>query len=243
MADAKLALSPPPPAARPSFFRRPRTITVLAVAAIGTKLLLPPFVHILPTTLLSTLSDCFLTLLLVAAAWQASRRSSHFAQVVWLCLALVSALWTVNSGTGAFMIATHGLGAALATFWRSTIIFYLAAITLALPLLLHEGPEKPGIDWLRTFDIAQLAIVTFCAYLLFVYVPMLSSSSEAFRVRQFMVLHWLRDGFLAVGFLYRGWRSLNQELRRLQFSLGTFFIAFSVTGSLEIYFWEKLQPW
>ncbi len=243
MAHQAVALKSSQPATRSAWFRKRGIIGVLGLAAIGTKLLLPPFVHTLPTTLLSTISDSFLTLLLTVAAWKASRRSANVAQVFWICIAAVSTLWTINSGTGAFMIATHGVGAALATFWRSTIIFYLAAITLALPLLLHEGHERPGIDWLRTFDIAQLAIVTFCAYLLFVYVPMLSSSSEAFRVRQFMVLHWLRDGFLAVGFLYRGLRSLNEGLRRLQFGAGAFFLAFSVAGSIEIYFFEKLKPW
>ncbi len=236
-------MNQPQLATRWGSFRKPRTIAALGLVAVGSKLLLPPFVHTLPITLLSTLSDCFLTLLLAIAAWQAARRSSHFAQILWLCIALVATLWTVNSGLGAFMLAFHGVGAALATFWRSTIIFYLAAITLAVPLLLHEDPGRPGIDWLRTCDIAQLAIVTFCAYLLFFYVPMIASASEAFRVRQFVVLHWLRDGFLAVGFLYRGWRSPNQELRRLQFGLATFFVAFSMTGGLEIYFWEKALPW
>ena len=75
-------MSQPQPATRWGSIGKPGTIAALGLAVLGSKILLPPFAHNLPTTLLSTLSDFSLTVLLVVAAWQAARRSSQFAQVL-----------------------------------------------------------------------------------------------------------------------------------------------------------------
>jgi hypothetical protein len=183
------------------------------------------------------------TVLLAVAAWQAASRSSDFARILWFSFAVVAVLWSLSMGTGGLMLVLHGLDAAMARFWTTTIIFYLVGIVLTVPLLWSEDRAKPGVDWVRAFDIAQLGIVTFCAYLVLFYIPVITNPLERSRVQQFMLAHWLRDGFLAVGFLYRGWRSPTPPLRRLLFGLSIFFALFSATGSIQIYYYENLRPW
>lgn len=212
------------------------------MVAAGSRLLWLPFVHKLPAVLLSTLADVALGLLVVASAWQASRRSIYFARIVWISVAIASALWALSDIVGAVALAFAGFGAALEVFWQSTIIFYVVGIVLAVPLLQREDEEESGIDWLRTFDVAQLGILTFCAYLIFFYVPATTNSSEASRIHSFIALHLLRDGFLALGFLYRGWRSRAPALRRLQIGLAIFFVGYIASGS-SIYFYVKASPW
>lgn len=213
------------------------------LAVVSTKLLLPPFWRVLPSTVLSTFSDYLLLLLLILATWQASLGSHRFARVLWYCFCAASVLWALNAGLGGLMNILGGFVASMAAFWRSTIIFYLAGIVLTVPLLLSEQDSERGFDWLRTFDILQLAIVTFCAYLVLFYIPIVTSPLEISRVREFMVMHWLRDGFLAVGFLYRAWRSRSRVYSSLLFKLAAFFVAYSATGSLEIYYYEKVAVW
>jgi len=232
-----------PQSAIRDFIRKPPALAVLGILVAGSKLLLPPFSHILPTTLLSALSDVGLTLIIVVSAWQAARRSTHLARTVWVCVAVASAFWTLSGGVGVLALAAQGIREALSAFWRSTIIFYLVGIALALPLLLREDRETPGIEWLRAFDLAQLGIVTFCAYLVLFYIPMVTGSSDTSRVQSFMALHWLRDGFLALGYLYRGWRSRVPALRRLQIRLACFFVAFACSGSFSAYFFVRGLPW
>jgi PAS domain S-box-containing protein len=181
--------------------------------------------------------------LLAGAAWQAASRSSDFARILWFSFTLVAVLWSLSMGIGGLTLVLHGLDAAMARFWTTTIIFYLVGIVLTVPLLWSEDRAKPGVDWVRTFDIAQLAIVTFCAYLVLFYIPVVTNPLERSRVQQFMVAHWLRDGFLAIGFLYRAWRSPTPPLRRLLFGLSIFFVLFGGTASFHIYYYENLRPW
>ena len=129
---------------------------------------------------------------------------------------------------------------ALNAFWPTTIVFYLIAIAFAAPLLLSEDHEKPGIDWLQTLDLVQLGILTLSAYLVFFYIPVITGLPDAARVRYFMILHLTRDGFLALGYLYRGWRSRHPDFRRLLFRLSAFFAAFSITASLYL---QAMNVW
>ena len=215
------------------------------LAVVSTKLLLPPFWRVLPSTVLSTFSDYLLLLLLVIATWQAARGSPRFARATWYSFCAASALWALNAGLGGLIHILSGFAASMAAFWHSTIIFYLVGIVLTVPLLLSEKDKdnERGVDWLRTFDILQLAIVTLCAYLVFFYIPIINSPLEISRVRQFMVMHWLRDGFLAVAYVYRAWRSRSGMYRGLLFKLAAFFVAYTATGSLSIRYYEKVAVW
>jgi len=222
--------------------QKPPTVFFLGAAAVVSKLLVLPFAHSLPCDLLSVISDTLLCVVLAVTAWQASRRSANLASVLWLCFFVTALLWAISFAVAALSLVSNGRAAAMAHFWPSTIVFFLVGMVLTVPLLLSEGDKRAEIDWLFTCDIAQLAIVTFCAYLVLFYIPVLTSTSESFRIHRFIVSHGLRDGFLAAGFLYRGWRSPSPALKRLQWRVAAFFLAFSAAGSLEIYFYEQATP-
>jgi len=229
----RLILHVDPNYARLSFpLRESAKFVVLGLALAATKLFLLPFQQVLPTELLSTLSDLGLTMLVSVAAWRASRRSYPFARALWLSVALAAIFWTVSSGIGVFLlVSSKSLEISLNAFWSTTILFYLVGLSLTIPLLLREDRERTRLDWLQVLDIAQLSILTFSAYLVFFYIPSITGLPEALRVQSWMILHLTRDGFFALAFLYRGWRSRFSDFRRLQFRLAAFFAFFSMTAA------------
>src|SRR5262249_51170401 len=57
--------------------------------------------------------------------------------------------------------------------------------------------------------------------------------SDSERIRYFNGLHLMRDGFLALGYLYRGSRSRFPDLRRLQLRMSGFMVAYGVCAVLS----------
>jgi PAS domain S-box-containing protein len=207
-------------------------IVLLGIVLAGIKIALLPFQRALPVALFSDLIDCALTVLLMLTAWRASRRSHSFARSLWLSVTAVSALWAPG-----FALAIYADAAprnTLNLFWPDSMAFYLVAVVFIAPLLLREGQEKPGIDWLQTLDLAQLGILGLSAYLAFFYIPSVTGLSPGMRAFSGDNLHLLRDGFLAIAFLYRGLRSQVPDFRRLQLRLAMFFVVFTVTDSLYV---------
>ncbi len=200
----------------------------------GAKLLLLPFRGTLPTELL-LLSDGGLAILIAVAAWQASRRSSPYARVFWLCVGFAALIWTINFGAGALGFMSGSLKSALSARWPSLVISsFPFAIALTLPLLLSED-ETPQIGWLQALDVAQFGLIVFSVFLVFFYIPSFHLASDDQRARHLMVLHIMRDGFLAAGYLYRGSRSRFPDLRRLHFRMAGFLLAYALPPVLNFY--------
>ena len=214
--------------------RASRSLVLSALMLAVGKLFLLPLHDSPPTAFLIDLTDFGLTLLLSVAAWRSAYRSRLFSRIVWAGVGTASALWAISFGIGTFASLSSTLEDALGSFWPTTIIFYLVGVAFGVPLLLSEDPKKPGIGWLQALDIAQLAIITLSAYLLFFYLPANTELSSATRMRYFMVAHLTRDGFLALAYLYRGWRSRSPDLRRLQLQLSAFFALFTIPTTLYL---------
>jgi PAS domain S-box-containing protein len=109
------------------------------------------------------------------------------------------------------------------------------AIAFLLPLLLNEHGEKLEVSWPQALDIAQLGVIAFAAFLVFFYVPFLHLTSETERSHYIRAVHLIRDGFLAAGYLYRGWRSRFPDLRRLHFCVSGFMAAYGLLPALQIH--------
>ncbi len=216
--------------------RDSRSIVVTGLALAAVKLLLLPFQNTLPTEFLSSLTDFGLAALITVAAWRASRRSFLYARVFWVCLSLVALIWCVNFGAGTAVLLTGALKTGLSARWPSLVIVsFPFAIALTLPLLLSEDRNKLQIGWMQALDIAQLGIIVFSAFLVFFYIPSLHLLSDIQRARFLMVLHVMRDSFLALGYLYRGWRSRSADLSRLHFRMSGFLVAYGLTPTLHFY--------
>src|SRR5262249_58471714 len=109
------------------------------------------------------------------------------------------------------------------------------AVALTVPLLLREDGNKLKIGWPEVLDIAQLGLIVVSAFLVFLYIPSLGVVSDVERIRYFNGLHVLRDGFLAVGYLYRGSRSLFPDVRKLQFRMSGFLAAYGLCAVLSLH--------
>lgn len=229
-------------AGEPLSLKRPTQIALFGLALAAVKL---AFLPIQAASTLSDLSDFGLTLLLGVTAWRASRRSQAFARALWLSVVFFSALEAANFGIGALAYALTSPEKALAVFWPTTIIFYVISIAFIVPLLLREDLETLALGGMQTLDMLQLGILTLAAYLTFFYIPSISGLSDALREHKFMILHVMRNGFLAAGFAYRAWRSASSELRQLQLRISIFFVAFGTTASLylrALTIWHWPQP-
>ncbi|HKF23947.1 MAG TPA: ATP-binding protein [Candidatus Angelobacter sp.] len=208
-----------------------RGIVVSGVVLVVIKLVLLPFQGSLPTNLLLTLTDALLAFLITFSAWRASRRSGAYARVFWLCVSLAALIWTINFTAGALGLRASPLQSSLSARWPSLVISsFPFAIALTLPLLLREDPEKMKVGWLQALDLIQFGIIVFSAFLVLFYIPSFHLVSDIERVRYLTRLHVTRDGILALGFLYRGWRSRFSDLRRLHFRMSGFLVAYGLSS-------------
>ncbi|HEY6253240.1 MAG TPA: ATP-binding protein [Candidatus Angelobacter sp.] len=214
--------------------KRPGIIVLSGFALAGVKLALLPFRASLPSPLLDSLSDCGLTLLLALAAWRASRRSQVFARTLWLMVVVFAILETISFTITALAFALVRPEKASNAFWTTTIVFYLVALASTLPLLLREDAETLGIGWLQTLDITQFAILTLPAYLVFFYIPSISSFSPQLRAHNYLLLHLMRDGFLALGYAYRALRSRFPDLRQLHLRFSAFFALYGTAVAISV---------
>ena len=118
---------------------------------------------------------------------------------------------------------------ALSARWAALLLLtFPFTISATLPLLLSEDREEFKVGWLQAIDIAQFAIIIFSAYLVFFYIPALQIHSDAQRARYLIGMHLMRDSFLVLGYLYRGWQSRFSDVRRLYFQLAGFFVVYAL---------------
>jgi two-component system, cell cycle sensor histidine kinase and response regulator CckA len=207
-----------------------RGIVVFGLALVAAKMVWLAFPGPLPRNLAPTVTQAGLALLIGIAAWRASRHSGPYARAFWRCVAFAASIWTVNFVAGALGLRSSPLQSSLSARWPSLVISsFPFAIALTLPLLLNEDAEKLEIGWPRAMDILQFAIIVFSAFLVFFYIPSFQLVSDVQRMRYLSVLHLTRDSFLALGYLYRGWRSRIPSLRGLHFRMSAFFVAYGLT--------------
>jgi PAS domain S-box-containing protein len=202
---------------------------VLAAA----ELLLLPFQNSLPTELLTFLGTGGITILIGIASWRASRRSFPYARMHWLCVTFVALLWSIHFAAGALALKLGPAKSDVSASWPTVLMgSFPFAIAFTLPLLLGEGDEKLGIGWLHALDIAQFGIIIFSAFLVFFYIPSFEFFSDAQRGHHLAGLHLMRDSFLALGYVYRGYRSRFPDLRRLHFRMAVFLAGYGFGPTL-----------
>jgi PAS domain S-box-containing protein len=219
---------------------------IAGMLLVGIKLSFLHFGNGFPAELRVLVENCALTLLIGAAAWRASKRSFLYAQVFWRCVIFVALLWTANFGVAALALISGRTDSPSVAGWPIMVInSFPLGIALMVPLLLREDRKELKIGWLQALDIAQIGLIVFAIVLAFFYIPSLAVASDVERLRYFRGLHLMRDGFLAVGYLYRGWRSSSSDLRKLHFQMSGFLIAYGLTAVLAIHahmFWHWPVP-
>jgi signal transduction histidine kinase len=207
---------------------------VLAGLVLAALKLVPlPQSWLLTRSFLVVLSDFALAALAAFAAWQASRRSRSFPRIVWGCIFSAALLWAINFAAGfIFLILGSSMNALSASWPALLLLTFPFTISATLPLLLSEEREKFKVGWLQAMDIAQFAVIIFSAYLVFFYIPALQIHSNAQRIRYLIGMHLMRDSFLVLGYLYRGWQSRFSDVRRLCFQLAGFFVLYALPAVL-----------
>ena len=188
----------------------------------------------LPQSWLSTrglvaLTDCALATLAALAALQASRRSRGFSRIVWSCVAIAALLVAINFAAGFISLMFGSSISVLSARWPTLLLLtFPFTFSVTLPLLLNEDRDEVKVGWLQAIDITQFAIIIFSAYLVFFYIPTLRIHSDAQRASYLIGMHLMRDSFLVLGYLYRGWQSRFSDVRRLWFQLAGFFALYAL---------------
>ena len=214
-----------------------RSSAVVVIAAGGAlvaiKLALLPMPAGVPTEPIARMTAVVLEGMIVVVTWRAGQGAPAFARALWRCLSIAAVLWTMGFLINTATLFSPALAAATGVFWESTLLTYLIFLVLVVPLTLREDEHDLHFDWQRTLDIAQIAIVTFAAFLVFYYVPQNTEASEARRLQTYIGVHWVRDGFLGLAFLYRGWRSRSRAFGLLQLRLAGFFFLLSAFTTFQ----------
>src|SRR5215831_18464276 len=209
--------------------RASRSIVLAGLVLAALKLFPLPQSWLLTRSFLVVLTDFALAALAAFAAWQASRRSRSFPRIVWSCIAFAALLWAITFAAGFISLIFGSSMSALSARWPALLLLtFPFTISTTLPLLLSEDREKFKVGWLQAMDIAQFAVIIFSAYLVFFYIPALQIHSDVQRTRYLIGMHLMRDSFLVLGYLYRGWQSRFSDVRRLYFQLGGFFVVYAL---------------
>ena len=136
------------------------------------------------------------------------------------------------------------LHASLKEWWPSDILFLYHVAPMAMALFLaDDSAESRVYRWQRWLDFLQIGIVSFSAYLFFLYVPLRSAR----RPEDINALYWWaftwRNFILAFTFVLRAVLTKSRLVKSLFGRMAIFLALFGICDSVFVYAqtWQGLQ--
>lgn len=191
----------------------------------------------LRSVIASDLMEILLSALAAAACFGAAPRSSGYARRFWRLIA--SGFVLLFAGNAVSTYYDSVLHVSILQWWPSDVLFLYFAAPLAAALFLgDDSPDSRAFLWQRRLDFLQLAIVSFSAYLFFLYLPQRSPHEP----QSIHLLYWLsftcRDLFLVIAFILRARLTQSPLLKSLFGRVALFLVAFGFGDSIVLYFQE-----
>src|SRR5258706_3469515 len=211
-----------------------RKIFVLAAVALGCHFVALAF-H---AALSSGVMDFTQIVLAAAACFQAAGRASGFARRFWRLMGIAFALYSAGQ-----VIATYYdsvLHASLVEWWPSDVLFlyHVAPMVIAL-FLADDSADSRVYRWQHWLDFLQIGIVSFSAYLFFLYLPMRTVQRAAdLNSLYWWVFTW-RNFIVALTFVLRAVFTQSRLVKSLFGRMAIFLVLFGVCDSVFVY----LQTW
>ena len=210
----------------------PASRKILLLAVVG---LACHFVALaLHFTIASNIIEFFLILLATAACLQAAGRASGYARRFWRLVGASFAIYAVGQAMATYYDSV--LHASFAEYWPSDILFLFHVAPMALALFLgDDSAESRVYRWQRWLDFLQIGIVSFSAYLFFLYLPMtVPHSRESLDTLYWHVNTWL-GALIAVTFLLRATLTNSTLVKSLFGRVSIFLVLFAICSPVYLY--------
>jgi two-component system cell cycle sensor histidine kinase/response regulator CckA len=196
----------------------------------------------LHSTILSSVIELVLVLLAVAACFEAAGRAGGYARRFWRLMGAGFVLYAAGQ-----LFATYYdsvLHAPLTEWWPSDVFFLYHVAPMAMALFLGDDrAESRPYRWQRWLDFLQIGIVSFSAYLFFLYLPLRSARPP----RDLSALYWWiftwRNLILSVTFALRALLTKSRLIKSLFGRMAVFLTVFGIGDSLFVYAqtWQGLH--
>jgi PAS domain S-box-containing protein len=207
-----------------------RKILVAAVVALACH-----FVALtLHSTIASNIIEFVLVVLAAAACFQAAGRAAGFALRFWRLNGAAFAIYSIGQAMATYYDSV--LHASFALWWPSDILFIFHIAPLAIALFLSDDSAESRVyRWQRWLDFLQIGIVTFSAYLFFLYLPFLAPHSrESMDTLYWHVTTWL-GALMAVAFVLRATLTSSKLVKSLFGRAAIFLVLFAICESVYLY--------
>src|SRR6266566_7644511 len=136
------------------------------------------------------------------------------------------------------------LHASLKEWWPSDVLFLYHVAPMAMALFLSDDSVESRVyRWQRWLDFVQIGIVSFSAYLFFLYLPLRSVR----RPEDINALYWWvftsRNFILALTFVLRAVLTRSRLVKSLFGRMAIFLVLFGIGDSVFVYAqtWQGLQ--
>jgi diguanylate cyclase (GGDEF)-like protein len=167
--------------------------------------------------------------LLIAALYDAGRRSEGIARAFWNLAVSAYSVWLVAQGMSIYndlakVPISPGLSNLLFSFWF---------VPLAMAIFLDPDHETGQLDTLMALDFGQGVLVCVAAYLYFFYIPKSDSPSELSH--SVWVPYFGGYGLVAIAFILRAAVTRSRDVRRLFGRMGVFLALSECADALYYY--------
>src|SRR6266436_4331581 len=194
------------------------------------------------SALASGIIEFALLLLATAACFEAAARTAGYARRFWRLMGVAFALYAAGQVLATYYDSV--LHASLLEWWPSDIFFLYHYAPMAMALFLAEDSAESRVyRWQRWLDFVQIGIVSFSAYLFFLYLPLRSVR----RPEDINALYWWvftsRNFILALTFVLRAVLTKSRLVKSLFGRMAIFLVLFGIGDSLFVYAqtWQGLQ--
>ncbi len=190
------------------------------------------------SALASGIIEFALLLLATAGCFEAAGRAEGYARRFWRLMGVAFALYAAGQVLATYYDSV--LHASLKTWWPSDVLFIFHVAPMALALFLgDDSAESRVYRWQRWLDFLQIGIVSFSAYLFFLYVPTVAGKAGESSNELYWKVETARGALLTIAFVLRASLTDSKLVRSLFGRVAIFLAMFTVGGSLYVY----LQTW
>jgi PAS domain S-box-containing protein len=194
------------------------------------------------SALASNIIEFALLLLATAACFEASGRAEGYAGRFWRLMGMAFALYAAGQVLATYYDSV--LHASLLDWWPSDVFFLYHYAPMAMALFLGDDSADSRVyRWQRWLDFLQIGIVSFSAYLFFLYLPLHSSRRpEDINALYWWVFTW-RNFILALTFVLRAVLTKSRLVKSLFGRMALFLVLFGIGDSVFVYAqtWQGLQ--
>ena len=186
----------------------------------------------------SNVIEFVLVALAMTACFEAAARADSYARRFWRLMGAGFALYALGQAVATYYDSV--LHASFKEWWPSDVLFIFHVAPMAIALFLgDDSTESRAQRWERRLDFLQIGIVTFSAYLFFLYVPTVAGQAGDSSNALYWKVQTARGALLTVAFVLRAALTDSKLVRSLFGRMAVFLAMFTVGGSLYVY----LQTW